>query len=231
MKYLAIDASTEACSVALSVDGRVTHEFEHCPQSHSLVLLPMVDRILKQADVSLSELDGIIYGRGPGSFTGVRIGIGVVQGLAFAADLRLVGISTMQAMAQQAFTEYGQNSVLAAIDARMSEVYTCLFQADANGIMQPVNQEQVLPPEKVPATLPEGVSCAFAVGTGFDAYTEALSSLKTQSESPEVLYPNAKAMLPCGIALFEQGESVAPEDAQPTYVRDTVSWKKLPGRE
>ncbi|WP_448547808.1 tRNA (adenosine(37)-N6)-threonylcarbamoyltransferase complex dimerization subunit type 1 TsaB [Thalassotalea fusca] len=231
MKYLAIDASTEACSVALSVDGHVTHEFEHCPQSHSLVLLPMVDRVLKQAKVSLSELDGIIYGRGPGSFTGVRIGIGVVQGLAFAANLRLVGVSTMQAMAQQAYSEHGQTSVLAAIDARMSEVYTCLFQVDADGVMQPVTQEQVLPPEQVSPTLPEGVSSAYAVGTGFDAYADVLSALKAQSESPQVLYPNAKAMLPCGMALFEQGESLAPEDAQPTYVRDTVSWKKLPGRE
>ena len=231
MKYIAIDASTEACSVALSIDNKIAGEFELCPQSHSLLLLPMIDRVLNSANTNLAELDGIIFGRGPGSFTGVRIGIGVVQGLAFAADLRLVGVSTMQAMAQQAYNEHKQETVLAAIDARMSEVYTCLFQLDDNGIMQPIIEEQVLAPEKVQASLPEGLASAYAVGTGFDAYPEILSSLKLQAGSPDILYPDARAMFRSGISLFNHGQSVAPEDAQPTYVRDTVSWKKLPGRE
>ena len=108
--YLVIDASTEACSVALQYQGKITSLYELCPQSHSLRLLPMIDDLLKAADCTLSKLDGIIFGQGPGSFTGVRIGIGVTQGLAFSASLPVVGVSTLQTMAQQAFIEHGANS-------------------------------------------------------------------------------------------------------------------------
>ena len=136
MNFLAIDASTEACSVAIKYLEQQFSEYELCPQSHSLRLLPMVDSVLKQANCKLTELDGIIFGQGPGSFTGVRIGIGVTQGLAFSAQLNARGVSTLQAMAQQAYDEKGQDKVIAAIDARMSEVYTCYFEVDEQGIMQ-----------------------------------------------------------------------------------------------
>ena len=149
VNYLAIDASTEACSVAVQYNGKVYSEYELCPQSHSLRLLPMVDAILKQAGCKLKDLDGLIYGQGPGSFTGVRIGIGVAQGLAFSAELPVVGVSTMQAMAQQAYQLNQSTSVLVAIDARMSEVYNGYYQLDEHNIMQEVIPESVLAPEKV----------------------------------------------------------------------------------
>ena len=95
MNYLALDASTEACSVALQVDDKVFTRYELCPQSHSLQLLPMVDDLLKEAEIELSQLDGLIFGQGPGSFTGVRIGVGVAQGLAFSAQLPVVGVSSL----------------------------------------------------------------------------------------------------------------------------------------
>ena len=228
MNFLAIDASTEACSVAITNNDKQFSEYELCPQSHSLRLLPMVDSVLKQANVQLSALDGIIFGQGPGSFTGVRIGIGVTQGLAFSSQLPVRGVSTLQAMAQQAFIEQGQRQVIAAIDARMSEVYTCYFEADDQGIMQPKTAETVLNPELVTAYY-EGLSLpAYGVGTGWDAYS-ALASLKSNAGSPEILFPNAKAMLAIGQVGFSE-HSVDAEHAQPKYVRDTVSWKKLPGR-
>ena len=110
MNYLAIDASTEACSVALQVtnvtgESTVFSRYDLCPQSHSLHLLPMVDEVLTEAGIKLAQLDGLIFGQGPGSFTGVRIGIGVAQGLAFSANFPVVGISTLQAMAQWAHLE------------------------------------------------------------------------------------------------------------------------------
>lgn len=231
VKYLAIDASTEACSVALQINEQVISRFELCPQSHSLLLLPMVDEVLKEAGVKLTELDGLIFGRGPGSFTGVRIGIGVAQGLALSAQLPVVGVSTLQAMAQLAFDKHDQEKVLSVIDARMSEVYSGYFVIDDSGIMQLHGEESVLPPENLAFHYQAQAIPAFAVGTGWDAYTETLSPLKTQAQAPDILYPDATAMLKIGINAFEHGQSVSAEQAQPVYVRDTVSWKKLPGRE
>tara|TARA_R110001583_G_scaffold561_4_gene4996 strand:+ start:23036 stop:23746 length:711 start_codon:yes stop_codon:yes gene_type:complete len=236
VNYLAIDASTEACSVALQVNTRLYSCYELCPQSHSLQLLPMVDKLLKEAGITLSQCDGLIFGRGPGSFTGVRIGVGVAQGLAFAADLPVVGVSSLQAMAQLAFIKYQQTNVFAAIDARMSEVYNGYFVLDENNIMQAQvladqKGEAVTAPELVHQRLANIVTMpTYGVGTGWDAYHEQLSPLKSNKGTPKVLFPNAEAMLVIGKAALERGEGVSAEDAQPVYVRDTVSWKKLPGR-
>ncbi|NQY89263.1 MAG: tRNA (adenosine(37)-N6)-threonylcarbamoyltransferase complex dimerization subunit type 1 TsaB [Colwellia sp.] len=245
MNYLAIDASTEACSVALQVNGtlsssKVYSRYELCPQSHSLHLLPMVDSVLTEAGIKLSQCDGLIFGRGPGSFTGVRIGVGVAQGLAFSANLPVVGVSSLQAMAQLAFMQGKvqgkingqQGSVIAAIDARMGEVYNGYFMLDEHNIMQPQCAEAVTAPAQLAQHLASVVDkVEYGVGTGWDAYSEQLSSLKSNAGTPEVLFPSAEAMLAIGVIALEQGKGVAAEDAQPVYVRDTVSWKKLPGRE
>lgn len=231
MNYLAIDASTEACSVALSKAGSITSKFELCPQSHSIVLLPMIDAVLKESEVSLSDLDGLIFGQGPGSFTGVRIGIGVAQGLAFSADLPVVGVSTLQTMAQLAWQKHQKKEVFAAIDARMSEIYAGHYKLSNNGIMEAIGQDVVVPPANVLEKLNSLHKECYGVGTGFDAYKDELSGLKEQLDSPEILYPDAIAMLEIGIDKFLQGLAVDAEHAQPVYVRDTVSWKKLPGRE
>ncbi|XPF93949.1 tRNA (adenosine(37)-N6)-threonylcarbamoyltransferase complex dimerization subunit type 1 TsaB [Colwellia sp. RE-S-Sl-9] len=233
--YLVIDASTEACSVALQYQGNITSLYELCPQSHSLRLLPMIDELLKSAECSLDKLDGIIYGQGPGSFTGVRIGIGVTQGLAFSAELPVVGVSTLQAMAQQALTTYGETRVISAIDARMSEVYTGYYEADDNNIMQPKTAERVLPPATVKQYYIDTVSLdmnnlPYGVGTGWEAYKADLEQLKHNEGEPELLFPHAQAMLLIGAVAFSQNKGVAAENAQPVYVRDTVSWKKLPGK-
>lgn len=236
VNYLAIDASTEACSVALQVNGKIYSRYDLCPQSHSLQLLPMVDELLTEAGIKLSQCDGLVFGRGPGSFTGVRIGVGVAQGLAFSADLPVVGVSSLQAMAQLAFMQgkvSGQGvSVIAAIDARMNEVYNGYFILGEDNIMQPQCAEAVTPPENLAQHLSSVVSQAeYGVGTGWDAYSNDLSLLKSNEGTPEILFPSAEAMLAIGIAALEQGKGVPAEEAQPVYVRDTVSWKKLPGRE
>ena len=241
MNYLAIDASTEACSVALQIDGgslnsKVYSRYDLCPQSHSLQLLPMVDEVLKEAGIKLSQCDGLIFGQGPGSFTGVRIGVGVAQGLAFSANLPVIGVSSLQAMAQLAFIKHQQTKVLSVIDARMGEVYNGYFILDENNIMQTQllsdkAGEAVTKPELVSERLIDMIlEPVYGVGTGWDAYSEQLSPLKSNQETPDVLFPSAEAMLVIGIAALERGEGVAAENAQPVYVRDTVSWKKLPGR-
>ena len=241
MNYLAFDASTEACSVAVKFNGKTFSSFEVCPQSHSLRLLPMIDEILKEAGCGLKDLNGLIFGRGPGSFTGVRIGIGVAQGLAFSADLLVVGVSTLQAMAQWAHIEdkipADKKHVIAAIDARMGEVYTSVFTLESNtaspyfGLMQPQLTEAVLAPELLAEHYRNFIAeKTYAVGTGWEAYDKSLSSLKTDKAHPELLFPHAEAMLCIGEAAFANDEGVTAEHAQPVYVRDTVSWKKLPGK-
>jgi len=233
--YLVIDASTEACSVALQYNTKITSLYELCPQSHSLRLLPMIDELLKGAKCTLDKLDGIIYGQGPGSFTGVRIGIGVTQGLAFSADLSVVGVSTLQAMAQQAFIEHGETRVISAIDARMSEIYTGYYEADNNNIMQAKTAERVLSPSLVKQHYIDTVGfdttrLPFGVGTGWEAYKNELDALRHNKGEPVILFPHAEAMLVIGETAFNQNKAVSAENAQPVYVRDTVSWKKLPGK-
>lgn len=239
MNYLALDASTEACSVALQVNGKIFSRFELCPQSHSLRLLPMIDDVLQEAGIKLAALDGLIFGQGPGSFTGVRIGVGVAQGLAFSANLPVVGVSSLQAMAQLAYIKHGQKQVVAAIDARMSEVYNGYFVLDEHNVMQAQQAEAVTPPDQLAQQL-SGIVIApfYAVGTGWDAYPEKLSeklgkqwlALKINDNSPDILFPSAEAMLAIGKVQLENGQGVSAENAQPVYVRDTVSWKKLPGK-
>ncbi|WP_115175333.1 tRNA (adenosine(37)-N6)-threonylcarbamoyltransferase complex dimerization subunit type 1 TsaB, partial [Yersinia ruckeri] len=121
-RILAIDTATEACSVALWNDGAILAHFELCAREHTQRILPLV-QLLTESGLALSQLDALAFGRGPGSFTGVRIGIGIGQGLALGANLPMIGISTLQTMAQGAFRQIGATRVLAAIDARMGEVY------------------------------------------------------------------------------------------------------------
>lgn len=235
MNYLALDASTEACSVALQVNGKTFSRYELCPQSHSLHLLPMIDAVLHEANIKLTELDGLIFGQGPGSFTGVRIGVGVAQGLAFSASLPVVGVSSLQAMAQLAYIKHGKKQVIAAIDARMSEVYNGYFVLDEHDVMQAQQDEAVTPPDQLAQQLSDIVTTPFyAVGTGWDAYSEKLgeqlSALKMNEGSLDILFPSAEAMLAIGKVKLQQGQGVSAEHAQPVYVRDTVSWKKLPGK-
>ena len=218
MNYLAIDASTEACSVALQVNGKVYSRYDLCPQSHSLRLLPMVDEVLTEAGIKLSQCNGLIFGRGPGSFTGVRIGVGVAQGLAFSANLPVFGVSSLQAMAQLAFMQgklQGKDNeqeitVISAIDARMGEVYNGCFMLDENNIMQPQCEEAVTAPDQLALHLSSVVSKAeYGVGTAWDAYKEVLSSLKCNEGTPDVLFPSAEAMLAIGVVSLEQGKGVA----------------------
>lgn len=232
MNLLAIDASTEACSVALQYQGKVYTRYEFSPQSHSLLLLPMVDEVLKEAGVKLHQLDGLVYGRGPGSFTGVRIGIGVAQGLAYSANLPVVGVSTLQTMAQQAFNNHKQAFVLSAIDARMAETYSGLFAVDSDNIMQPVQPEVVIAPELLHQHFASHFTKPLSgVGSAWLAYPEQLTDFTEIDINADVKFPTAEAMLKIAEAEFVAGNSVTADKAEPVYLRDTVSWKKLPGKE
>lgn len=230
LKILAVDTATEACSAALLVGDKLYSRWEEAPRDHTRKILPMVQAVLEDAGISLSALDAIAFGRGPGSFTGVRIGIGVAQGLAFGAGVPLIGISTLAAMAQGAYRLDGAEQVLTAIDARMNEVYFGRYEL-IDGRMQLVGDEVVSDPAAlvdVRGKLAGPVTC---VGTGFETYGETLSGLADELAVSQVRFPAAEDMLPLARAAWLAGEAVPVEQATPVYLRDKVTWKKLPGRE
>lgn len=223
--FLAIDTATEACSVALQCNNQIVSKFEICPQQHSQRLLPMVDEVLNEANTVLDNLGGLVFGRGPGSFTGVRIATGMIQGLALGTDLPVVGVSTLAAMAVEALEEASIGSQVAvAIDARMSEVYFAVYQKSQRGV-ELVVEEQVCPPD-VAHSLLTGEVALFA-GTGWQAY----EVLNFAQEQVAVTYPSARAMLTLGEQAFAEGFGEDVEAITPVYLRDKVTWKKLPGRE
>lgn len=228
MNILVIDTATEACSVAVQKTDDVFSQFEVCPQQHSKKILPMIDEVLVEAGLTFSDIDVLGVAQGPGSFTGVRIAMGMIQGLAFAAQKPIVGLSTLQAMAQETYEDTGACRVISAIDARMSEVYVGEFRVDSNGLMALVGEQQVLPPETVISQyLDSGEAFGYA-GTGWIAYEQLAE--KT-SGTPLIHYPKARYMLPQAAKLIQATSFMSASNIEPVYLRDKVTWKKLPGRE
>ncbi|GAD81311.1 tRNA (adenosine(37)-N6)-threonylcarbamoyltransferase complex dimerization subunit type 1 TsaB [Vibrio ezurae] len=230
-KILALDTSTEFCSAALMIDGEVLFSGEVAPREHTTKILPMVDKLLVDAGVKLTDLDALAFGRGPGSFTGVRIGIGIAQGLAFGADLPMLGVSTLQAMAQGAYRVQGATHVAAAIDARMSEVYWARYSRLASGKWQTQDAECVIPPQQLVAQDVKSSDVWAQVGTGWEAYADELSALNLQRSETGVLYPESQDIVVLAQHELEAGNQMDAEQASPVYLRDKVAWKKLPGRE
>jgi tRNA threonylcarbamoyladenosine biosynthesis protein TsaB len=236
MKILALDTATEACSAALQIGDQILIREEIAPQAHTKLILPMVQALIDEAQIQLTDLDAIVFGRGPGSFTGVRIGVGIAQGLAYGAGTPLIGVSTLQTLAQGALRRTGCSLAVAAIDARMSEVYLGAFVSH-DGLMQPLCDEVVIAPDGVQAYLQQikntSLRGAAAVGTGFTHYTELVEScaLASHDNADTSHLPWSQDMLPLAIAAFKAGQFSEPAQATPVYLRDKVTWKKLPGRE
>lgn len=231
MRILAIDTATEACSAALWNDGTLSAHFEICPREHTQRILPLVQEVLTESGTTLSELDALAFGRGPGSFTGVRIGIGIAQGLALGAELPMIGVSTLATMAQGAWRKTGATRVLAAIDARMGEVYWAEYQRDEQGVWHGEETEAVLKPEAVAERLAQLSGEWATVGTGWQAWPDMATGCGLTLADGEIELPDAQDMLPLGCHLFTVGKTVAVEHAEPVYLRNEVAWKKLPGRE
>jgi len=230
-KILAIDTATENCSVALLVGDKVISRSEVAPRDHTKKVLPMVDELLKEAGLTLQELDALAFGRGPGSFTGVRIGIGIAQGLAFGADLPMIGVSTLAAMAQGSYRRHGATDVAVAIDARMSEVYWARYTRQENGEWAGVDAECVIPPTRLAEEVQADDNTWTTAGTGWDAYQDELGQLRLNLTAGEVVYPDSQDIVILAKQELEKGNTVPVEESSPVYLRDNVTWKKLPGRE
>lgn len=220
MKLIALDTATEVCTVALWLDGEVLERSEPGAQ-HSERILPMVDTLLAEAGLALTQLDALAFGRGPGSFTGLRIGAGVAQGLAFGADLPVVPVSSLAVLAQ------GEDAVkvLAAFDARMQQVYWGAYVRNAQGIMEAQGPEGVFAPLAIP--VPEGTDWHGA-GPGWDVYHASLQQLMGSGLAgwrPHCL-PHARHVAELGVAGLLAGQAVTAEAALPIYVRDDIAVKK-----
>ena len=216
MNLLAIDTAFETCSVALSLDGEVLEKFEHAPRGHAQLLLPWVEALLAETGTSLRALDGIGFSRGPGSFTSLRIGIGVVQGLAFGADLPVAPVSSLRVAAQVAQGE-GVQDACVAMDARMDEVYTACFRA-RDGLMQAVTDERVCAAAEA---LPPNPADWTGVGNGFERF-EVLANADFV-ECRTAIWPRAGVLASLAEAEFDGGRGVSADQAQPVYLRDKVA--------
>ena len=225
MNILAIETATDACSCALAYSGTAVARHAVEPRRHTELLLPMIDAVLAQAGAKLGALDAIAFGRGPGSFTGLRIACSVAQGLAFGADLPLVAVSTLQVVAAGMHRSQATPRVLVALDARMGEVYWGGFEWD--GVtMVPAFEESVGAPHAV--LVPEAGPWA-AAGAGWSAHRGALveRTIDRLGHAPhpvdESRLPDALDMLAPAKLALKSGLAVAPEDASPVYLRTRVA--------
>lgn len=223
MILLAIDTATERCSVALRMAGRVIERSTELPRAHADLVLPMVESVLQEGRVRLTELDGIAYGRGPGAFTGVRIAVGVVQGLAFGAGLQTVGISNLAAVAQQ--VAQPDDRVLVCMDARMEQVYWSSFaRLPGSELVTPLAAERVDAPDAVT----DGDYGTLA-GTGFKAYAALTSRLARSGRVVhEAALPRASDIALLAEAEFRAGRARPAAEAEPVYIRDQVAHVKRP---
>lgn len=238
MKLLAFETSTEACSVAVWVDGHIVDRHEIAPRRHAECALPWAEALLAEAGIARAQLDAVAVGRGPGAFTGVRLGVALAQGVALALDLPVVPVSTLAALALAAgVPEAGGGwhedvrQVLAVIDARMHEVYAGRFALTADSasggvVARALCAETVASPSTL--ALPEsGVWHAAGSGLGAEAgvlqaRATAQPGLHWASLQPDAL-PRAADLARLAVAAFARGETVAPERLEPAYLRDKVA--------
>ena len=221
MKILALDTTQEYCSVALAVESELYTREELAPRSHTELILAQVEAVLAEAGLLLRQLDALAFGRGPGSFTGLRIAAGVVQGLALGADLPVAPVSSLAAMAQGIYRNNNQTTnICAAFDARIQEVYWGNYQL-IDGVMQSVTEEAVSSPDDL--YLPDEGTW-LAIGSGWAAYPQMQERLAGRlSGVMGDTVPLARDMIPAAEQIIANGETVSAEAAIPVYLRQKVA--------
>ena len=226
MKLLAVETATEACSAALYLDGEVIERSRVSPRDHAQLILPMIDGLMAEAGLKPSALDALAFGRGPGSFTGVRIATGVIHGIALGGELPVVPVSTLAAVAQEFFDRNGDGhrTAFAAMDARMGEIYFAVYRKGLSGFAELLGEELVTPADSI--VFPD--LAGSGIGTGWGAYREPLMRrlgwriglIETDN------LPRAAAVARLGAQGYASGLAVDVEDAQPVYLRNKVAKKE-----
>jgi tRNA threonylcarbamoyladenosine biosynthesis protein TsaB len=220
---LALDTSTEACSCALSLDGVIDERFVVEPRQHARLILPMIHELLASHGQDFSGLDAIAFGRGPGSFTGLRIAAGITQGIAFAAELPVIPVSTLAALALEVYQTTNAPCVLSCLDARIDEIYWGVFRFE-NGLPVPAGEERLCKPEAMAADALAGDDDCAAGGNGLvyeERFPAALRQrLKTRLPA---LLPRAGHIATLAAALLAQDACITADAVRPVYLRDKVT--------
>jgi tRNA threonylcarbamoyladenosine biosynthesis protein TsaB len=217
MKLLALDTSTEYLSLAILNQGQLVIHHQQAGAMASQLILPQIQHLLSKANLVLSELNGIAFGAGPGAFTGVRVAVGVAQGLAFGAKLPVIGLNTLNAVAEAS----GESKVIVCLDARMGEVYHAVYQKNGKQWIE-IMAASVCKPESVPKI--DGKEWV-GVGSGWRVHESILSQQyqhQLDNVMPDIL-PTAEAIIALAKPQFEAGLAVAANLAMPVYVRNRVA--------
>jgi len=238
VKLLALETSTDACSVALAINGEMLVDHRIAPQQHAQLLLPMIDKIVVDAGVRIADLDGVAFGCGPGSFTGVRSAAATTQGIAFGADIGVIPVSSLHAMAQGAYRTHASSHVFASFDARMGELYWGVYAIDAQDgsssderdgrdeILQPLQEDCVCSPHKVVLSNELDAKQWSLLGSGADQYRDVLSAAINTNELVNYIdncWPSAQDVLRVAQPLASAGEFKPAAEALPVYLRDRVA--------
>ena len=218
MNILALDTATESCSASLLCNDEEFHLGKIAPRQHTELILPMIDELLSEAGISKKEIDLLAFGRGPGAFTGVRIGIGIIQGLAYALNKPVVAVSSLRILAQAYAKEH--EYIVATFDARMGEVYWGCFQT-RDGIVHSLDDEQVITPDST--ELPANGKF-LAVGTGFSAYADKLCKRfeNRLTDSFSDVFPSARDLLKLAVYEYDAGNILQADELMPVYLRNKV---------
>lgn len=228
-KILAIDASSEACSVALLNGSDITDKYQIAPREHAKLLLPMVEELLAQSQLSLSQLDAIACHVGPGAFTGIRIAVSVAQGLAYGVNIATIGLSSLANLAINGYNKNAKKQWLCAIDARMSEVYFAGYQMTQQGSIELISPEIVVAPNVIDFSQLKqqfDFSQVGLIGSGWEVYADQMFCHGLQeSQFIANAYPSAKYGLKQAEEYLNQGITLKPEALQPVYLRNNVAKK------
>jgi len=223
MNLLAIDTATEACSVALIHGEEIIARSEIAPRRHTELVLPMADALLAEAGIGRHALDAIAVGRGPGAFTGVRLGISLAQGMALGLDVPVIPVSSLAALALEAPDDGDADAaILAVIDARMGEIYAASYRRDGSGALQALDEERIGTADSL--VLPDAPAW-HVVGTGWGTYADTLGARLTGTlrSADGARYPQAVHVAALARQAFDAGLAGAPEQALPVYLRDKVA--------
>ncbi len=215
MNIIAFDTATDVCSVALRTAAGTWHDHRVEPRQQARLLLPMIDALATEADISMADFDVVVYGRGPGSFTGVRIAVAAAQGLSLAAGARTLGISTLASVAQVAHAQSGATSLVASLDARMGEVYLGHYAVNESlGVVELQGTERVVAPAELGQCRPE----ALFAGSGAERYPDEVGG-----RIEEDVWPTALSLLELAGPVIKAGNLDCPGEAEPVYLRDKVA--------
>jgi len=232
MNIIAFDTSTAACSVAVSHDNDVFSDHIIQPRGHANLILGMIEALMKKADLSLSDINVISFGQGPGSFTGLRIAAGVCQGIAYSQNIPVIALSSLRILAQGVYRETQQENIVILQDARMSEVYWGCYsllpitnsKKDFNtNVMKLIGDEYVSKPETVQLDCEINWYC---VGEALQAYPEKLELCVKSTVNTQFIYPNAIDMIALTNYEYANNNNIEAKDVNPIYLRNQVAFKK-----